>query len=75
MSHGQELVQRAQNFLFTFLRGKPGRSGPGGKRMQLILPAQTGELDPACRTVRLRKPQRAMIHSWAFAQLGAFLGL
>lgn len=23
--------------------------------------------------VRLRKPQRAMIHSWAFAQLGAFL--
>ena len=24
--------------------------------------------------VRLRKPQRAAVHSWAFAQLGAFLG-
>jgi putative transposase len=24
--------------------------------------------------VRLRKPQRAALHSWAFAQLGAFLG-
>ena len=24
--------------------------------------------------VRLRKPQRATLHSWAFAQLGAFLG-
>lgn len=23
--------------------------------------------------VRLRKPQRSMLHSWAFAQLGAFL--
>ncbi|WP_442916388.1 zinc ribbon domain-containing protein [Lentzea sp. DG1S-22] len=23
--------------------------------------------------VRLRKPQRAMVHSWAFAQLGRFL--
>jgi IS605 OrfB family transposase len=24
--------------------------------------------------VRLRQPQRAAVHSWAFAQLGAFLG-
>jgi putative transposase len=24
--------------------------------------------------VRLRKPQRAALHSWAFAQLGTFLG-
>jgi IS605 OrfB family transposase len=24
--------------------------------------------------VRLRKPQRAAVHSWAFAQLGGFLG-
>jgi len=24
--------------------------------------------------VRLRKPQRAAVHSWAFAQLGQFLG-
>jgi IS605 OrfB family transposase len=23
---------------------------------------------------RLRKPQRAAVHSWAFAQLGAFIG-